>query len=164
MGLLWGSEGGACHPIELRWRGAEVRNNAWARACTRTRQLPPRSPTPPSRSLYPPLTYYSPLVLPSLLSVDAAGGEPGWPWTTARRRRQGPRAGGDRGWPGLSPAATRTPLISNWEGRVGEETGCWRCLGNRSSGADPHPLKKGVSRSRQSGIVCSRVGDAPCTT
>ena len=61
------------------------------------------------------------------LSVDAAGGEPGWPWTTAQRHRQGPRAGGGRGWPGLSPAATRTPLISNWEGRVGGETGCWRC-------------------------------------
>ena len=36
---------------------------------------------------------YPPLVLPSLLPVDAAGGGPGWSWTTARRRHQGPRPG-----------------------------------------------------------------------
>ena len=55
-------------------------------------QLPPRSPTPLFRSSHLPV----PSSCPSFTTtpVDAAGKEPGWSWTTARRRHQGPRAGG----------------------------------------------------------------------
>ena len=56
----------------------------------------------------PPLPYAFPGV--------AAGGEPGWSWTTVRRPHQGPRGGpceggrpGPRGRPGLSRAPARTP-------------------------------------------------------
>ena len=56
-------------------------------------QLSPRPPTPSSRSPYPPVSSSCPSL--TTAPVGAAGREPDWTWTTARRRHQGPRAGGD---------------------------------------------------------------------